>query len=149
MKATKPMKNFIGTKMLKATPMNRLAYNEYREWILPPNEDGSDEGYLVEYTDGGKPNDPRHKGYISWSPKEQFDAAYVEAVGVSDTNEPWVNRVNGELALLLNNTIKLTKFLLSPTAELLDPGMRNDMHRQTLAMREYASVLQSLLNRAL
>lgn len=70
------MQVFIGTKQVMAFPMTRLEYNTYRGWELPANEDGSDAGYLVEYTDGGKPNDVRHLGYISWSPKEQFDNAY-------------------------------------------------------------------------
>jgi len=56
--------------------MTRGEYNTYRNWELPANEDGADEGYLVEYLDGGKANDSRHLGYISWSPKEQFDKAY-------------------------------------------------------------------------
>ena len=77
------MKTFIGTKIVNAAPMNRAAYNEYRNWILPENEEGADDGYLVEYTDGGKPNDSRHAGYISWSPKEQFDNAYRETGGLS------------------------------------------------------------------
>ena len=51
---------YIGTKIVLLTAMSRLQYNEYRGWPLPADEDGSDEGYLVEYTDGGKPNDPRH-----------------------------------------------------------------------------------------
>lgn len=68
--------NFIGTKVVKATPLTRLDYNTYRGWRLPANENGADLGYLVEYTDGGAPNDDRHAGYISWSPKEQFDNAY-------------------------------------------------------------------------
>lgn len=68
--------NFIGTKVVKATPMTRLQYNQYRNWALPANENGNDQGYLVEYTDGGQPNHPNHTGYISWSPKEQFDNAY-------------------------------------------------------------------------
>lgn len=67
---------YIGTKIVHLTPMNRREYNAYRNWDLPANENGDDEGYLVEYTDGGKPNDPRHAGYISWSPKAQADAAY-------------------------------------------------------------------------
>ena len=70
------MQLHIGTKAVTAKPMNRLAYNEYRGWTLPQDENGEDEGYLVEYQDGGKPNDQRHAGYISWSPKEQFDKAY-------------------------------------------------------------------------
>lgn len=67
---------YIGTKMVKATPMTRQDYNTYRGWELPADENGADEGYLVEYLDGGKPNHPDHHGYISWSPKEQFDGAY-------------------------------------------------------------------------
>lgn len=74
---------FIGTKTVKATLMTRAEYNEYRTWTLPANENGADEGYLVEYTDGGKPNDSRHEGYISWSPKEQFDNAYREINGMT------------------------------------------------------------------
>lgn len=70
------MKTCIGTKIVKLQPMRRDEYNAYRGWDLPKNEDGGDEGYLVEYTDGGKPNDERHDGYISWSPKAQADAAY-------------------------------------------------------------------------
>lgn len=74
---------FIGTKIIAALAMTRLAYNGYRGWVLPADENGSDEGYLVEYLDGGKPNHPDHSGYISWSPKEQFDKAYRTADGLS------------------------------------------------------------------
>lgn len=70
------MKLYIGTKVISSTPMTRAEYNEYRGWDLPGNEDGMDDGYLVEYRDGGKANDSRHAGYISWSPKAQHDAAY-------------------------------------------------------------------------
>lgn len=74
---------FIGTKIVLAIAMNRLAYNAYRGWTLPSDENGEDEGYLVEYTDGGEPNHAAHSGYISWSPKEQFDNAYRETSGLS------------------------------------------------------------------
>lgn len=77
------MKRYIGTKIINAKPMNRADYNEYRNWVLPANEDGADDGYLVEYLDGGKSNDSRHAGYISWSPKEQFEGAYRETSGLS------------------------------------------------------------------
>jgi len=72
------MKSYIGTKLINATPMNRAEYNAYRSWELPADENGADEGYLVEYMDGGKPNHASHTGYISWSPKEQFENAYRE-----------------------------------------------------------------------
>ena len=77
------MKKYIGTKIITATPMSRGSYNTYRGLELPADEKWDDEGYLVEYMDGGKPNHPDHKGYISWSPKEQFDNAYREIDGMT------------------------------------------------------------------
>ncbi len=77
------MRTYIGTKLVKMQPMTRLQYNEYRGWALPTDENGADEGYLVEYLDGGKPNHKDHAGYISWSPKEQAEAAYRETSGLS------------------------------------------------------------------
>jgi hypothetical protein len=74
---------FIGTKIIAAIAMTRLAYNDYRGWTLPANENGADTGYLVEYLDGGKGNDSRHAGYISWSPKEVFDRAYKPVTAMS------------------------------------------------------------------
>lgn len=67
---------YIGTKSVLATTMTRGEYNVYRGWIIAENEDPSEQGYLVEYVDGGKPNDERHKGYISWSPACVFEDAY-------------------------------------------------------------------------
>ncbi|WP_339479094.1 DUF2829 domain-containing protein [Pseudomonas sp. RL_5y_Pfl2_73] len=75
--------HYIGTKIVIALAMTRLAYNDYRGWALPADENGADDGYLVEYTDGGAPNHSAHDGYISWSPKAQFDAAYRPADGMS------------------------------------------------------------------
>lgn len=69
------MKQYIGTKLVNATPMNRAEYNILRGWQLPDNEDGTDTGYLVEYTDGGANHD-QFDGYISWSPTKQFEGAY-------------------------------------------------------------------------
>lgn len=72
------MKTYIGVKVVNATPMNRQAYNEFRGWQVPENENPQDEGYLVEYQDSavqpelaGKAN-----GYVSWSPKEVFEQSY-------------------------------------------------------------------------
>jgi hypothetical protein len=70
------MTPFIGTKLLKAVPMTRGDYNVERGWQVPENEDPADEGYLVMYLDGGKPNHPNFEGYISWSPKDVFERSY-------------------------------------------------------------------------
>jgi len=66
---------YIGVKMVEAVPMTRLEYNQYRGWDLPADENGSDDGFMVEYLNGGESNDSRHDGYISWSPKKIFEQA--------------------------------------------------------------------------
>jgi len=76
------MERFIGLKTVKAKPMTRAEYNELRGWTLPSDENGDDAGCLVEYMDGGKPNLPGFAGYVSWSPKEQFDNAYRQCTGM-------------------------------------------------------------------
>jgi len=76
------MKTYIGTKIIKAAPMTRLAYNTWRGWAVAP-EDMEDEGYLVEYTDGGKSNHPDFNGYVSWSPKGVFENTYQDIKGMS------------------------------------------------------------------
>ena len=83
------MENYIGVKNIKAEPMTRLEYNFYRGWVLPKDENGSDEGYLVEYINGGESNHIDHKGYISWSPKAVFEKAYKnieETLGAERTS---------------------------------------------------------------
>ena len=75
--------SYIGVKVVDGTPMNRQEYNDYRGWTLPSDEDGADEGYLVEYHNGSPGNHPDHKGYISWSPKEQFDNSNTKCVEVT------------------------------------------------------------------
>lgn len=80
---TQEMNQYIGTKRVLARSMNRQTYNDYRGWTLPANENGADEGMLVEYLDGGQANDPRHKGYISWSPLDVFNRAYRQTTGMT------------------------------------------------------------------
>ena len=70
------MKQYIGTKAVKARPMSLGDYNEYRGWTMPEDENPYDRGYLVEYFSDEKPNHPAHEGYITWSPKEAFEASY-------------------------------------------------------------------------
>ncbi len=67
------MKKYIGTKLIEAKPMTRGAYNTYRGWQIPADEKPEDGGYLLKYPDG----------YVSWSPKEIFERAYLQV----DDNE--------------------------------------------------------------
>ena len=65
------MEKYIGVKVIEAELMSRGDYNKYRGWTIPADEDPEDEGYLVKYPDG----------YVSWSPKIQFEDAYRETAG--------------------------------------------------------------------
>jgi Protein of unknown function (DUF2829) len=73
----------IGTKAVLAHLMTKLQYCDYRGWKVPENEDESEQGYLVEYLDGGKSNHPQHVGYISWSPKDVFEQSYKSSGSLS------------------------------------------------------------------
>jgi hypothetical protein len=77
------MKQYIGVKVINAKPMTRLEYNCFRGWDVPADENPDDEGFLVEYTDGGKANTKEFEGYVSWSPKEVFEKAYFETDGMT------------------------------------------------------------------
>lgn len=63
------MKRYIGTKLIKAKPMNRIDYNNLRRWKIPSGENPLDEGYFIKYEDG----------YVSWSPKSTFESAYKQS----------------------------------------------------------------------
>jgi hypothetical protein len=67
------METYIGTKIIKAEPMTRGAYNEYRGWTIPENENPNDDGFLVEYSDS----------YVSWSPAHAFNEAYRPMSGLT------------------------------------------------------------------
>lgn len=69
------MTKHIGVKVVLAAPMTLGEYNTLQGWGMPADQDPSEPGYLVEYTDGGKKNHPDFAGYISWCPKEQFENA--------------------------------------------------------------------------
>jgi hypothetical protein len=79
---------YIGTKQIRAKPMTRGEYNVYRGWKLPSDEDGDDEGCLVEYLDSPNSNHSDHENYISWSPKAVFESAYVHIKDKQDLNSP-------------------------------------------------------------
>lgn len=67
------MESFIGVKIVNAKLMTRREYNNLRGWVMPPDENGDDAGYLVEYLDNQKPNVIGYSGYVSWCPKDIFE----------------------------------------------------------------------------
>lgn len=134
------MKKYIGTKELKATSMTLGAYNEYRGWKLPEDEDPNTEGYLVEYIDGGKPNDKRHEGYISWSPKDVFEKAYK----VADTP---LDRMYIEYKELMDKHNKLVLFLGRKDAvEIAGENQVALMEVQKVQMHDYLLTLKERID---
>jgi hypothetical protein len=77
------MKRYIGTKLVNMKPMTRGEYNAFCGWQAPEGEAQDVDGYLVEYLDGGAANTPDYAGYVSWTPKEQADAAYRQTDGMT------------------------------------------------------------------
>ena len=79
------MEMYIGTKIIKASPMTRIEYNGYRSWDLPEDEQhlAQEAGMLVEYADTEHPNVEGHEGYVSWSPLNVFNEAYRKISGIT------------------------------------------------------------------
>ena len=129
------MKKYKGIKEVNAKPMTRLKYNELRGWTLPENENGSDEGFLVEDL-SNKPNVEGYKGYIQWLPKDNFESSY----SLADT---FKDRLTLEFNELAKRYIKLCDFLDSDNFNNIvkDPKYAALLIRQREVMKEYLDIL--------
>lgn len=125
---------FIGTKSVLATTMTLGEYNEYRGWTIPENEDPSEQGYLVEYVDGGKPNDERHAGYISWSPRDVFEKSYHQSQTPQD-------RVRLEQIELTQKLDALENFIDKGQPAFIDDEQWSLLQEQQKHMDAYSDVL--------
>ena len=126
------MKTYIGKKTIMAKPMTRLEYNKYRNWELPEDEDGNDDGMLVEYIDGGKSNHPNHSGYISWSPLDVFEKAYKPANDYKERLQIEHDELN-EKMVALKEAVENKQVPESAVAILIE---------QYHAMEEYLDILK-------
>jgi hypothetical protein len=134
---------YEGTKRLYAWPMQKGQYVDYRGWAMPGNEDPSEQGYLVEYTDGGKPNDERHEGYISWSPATVFEQTYKEV-----KPDDWSARLVKERDDLCLKIVGLNSFIGTERFHALRMQDRALLEIQQSAMETYARVLQQRIFRS-
>jgi hypothetical protein len=141
------MSVYTGSKIIKARPMTRAEYNDYRGWDVPDSEDGDETGFLVEYVDGGEPNHPDHTGYISWSPTSVFETAYTVVGTENDLAgiESFKLRMKAELSALRENIAKLNTFIQSPSYKHASIPTRELLKSQLLAMLTYAAILESRL----
>lgn len=130
----KKMKQYIGTKEVKATPMNRGDYNALRGWQVPENENPADDGYLVVYPNG-EPNVKEFNGYVSWSPKKQFEESYR-------VSETFKDRLTIEYAQLEERLGKLRVFIQSERFQNLAEEDRSLLVDQEEAMDYYLCTLE-------
>jgi hypothetical protein len=133
------MHTYLGTKLVKAEPMTRLEYNEYRGWTPPHGED-DEEGYLVEYLDGGKANHASHTGYISWSPKDVFEFSYTP-VGEQGEYLPHEYRVVIEKAQLDAKIERLRTFIAGSVYESVYAAEQDRLQAQLTKMLDLSDIL--------
>lgn len=108
------MKQYTGTKTLKAKPMTRGIYNQLRGWTITEGEDPEEAGYLVEYQDGGKPNHPDFEGYISWSPADVFEKSYSEgAAPQSGTTVAGDRQLSADEIAMMNELSRTSALFLT------------------------------------
>lgn len=74
------LRTYIGTKQIKAFPMNWGDYCKLRGFEVGDKHPNTI-GYIVEYplTEDSTPNVEGFDGYVSWSPVKAFEEAYMVA----------------------------------------------------------------------
>ena len=112
---------------VQAQLMTHGAYNEFRGWEVPADENATDAGYLVQQSNG----DTAH---VSWYPSEIFEALY----GVSDTPK---QRVGLELIARKAELDALEQFILQDQPDFIDNNHWQYLHTQAPILRELVNVL--------
>lgn len=133
---------FEGTKQLRASPMTKDEYCEFRGWPVPDGEDPFEAGWCVMYLDGGKPNLDGYPGYVSWSPADVFERTYrrVELT--------FVDRLQGEIIQLDDRLGKLGEFIGTDTFNALEDVDRELLYQQQRWMIGYRETVALRYDRA-
>ena len=115
----KMMYDYVGVKLVKATPMTLGEYNDMKGWGIPENEDPAAPGYCVKYSED----------YISWCPKEVFEKANFYLEDPTKITQSDVERmvsfehatdIDEKTTLIKANT--LTGFVQYETSSCVDPA---------------------------
>lgn len=130
------MDTFIGSKILRAEPMYRGQFDFEKGRPVELNAESKEAGYKVVYEDG----------YESWSPKPQFDAAYVK-IPNAEGKPGWLLRLLGEEAQLLDRISKLKAFLRAEGVKRIADDEHRDLMEQPNVMKDYASILARRIQR--
>lgn len=127
------MKKYVGTKTVKAEPMNELSAVE--KGYTRENKDNHEwrEGYHVQYTN------PDGSIYDSWSPKSVFEKAYRVAEAPADHIKIQLEELNTCLAKGIEFLANESYALIYPTKALLSAQVETE--------REYSYLLNDRLER--
>lgn len=127
------MKKYVGTKTVKAEPMNELAAVE--KGYARKNKDNHEwrEGYHVQYTN------PDGSIYDSWSPKSVFEKAYRVAEAPADHIKIQLEELNTSFAKGIEFLANEGYALIYPTKALLSAQVETE--------REYSYLLNDRLER--
>lgn len=127
------MKTYVGTKTVKAEPMNELAAVE--KGYARKNEDNHEwrEGYHVQYTN------PDGSIYNSWSPKSVFEKAYRAAETPADSIKIELEELNTRFAKGIEFLANESYALIHPTKALLSAQVETE--------RQYSYLLNARLKR--
>ena len=126
-------KAYRASYSVRAVPMTRVEYNDFRGWLVPHQENPQDKGFLVIREDQPS-NVEGVNGYVSWLPEGVFNDTYQQ------TNT-YVDRLIIEHDELEERLGKLKDFL--PNA---DEATREVLSRQAVAMEGYLSILKERLS---
>lgn len=130
------MKTYIGTKQVKAEPMDELAAVE--NGFARKNEDNHEwrQGYHVQYTN------PDGSVYDSWSPKQVFEQAYKCADNFLDR----LQIEHDELKERFDGLEKFFKKGFEDVAEKTGISQAALLLFQRMAMKSYLEVLETRID---
>lgn len=128
------LKQYTGTKTVKARPMTMGEAYEcklLKEGVRPSECETDKAGYLVEYGDG----------YLSWSPKDVFEAAYKPS-------ETFLERLEIEYDENQARYDKGRSFINSDRFDKLTYTTRLLLTAQSATQREYICLLIDIIDEA-
>lgn len=137
------MKNYIGTKIVKADLMVKGVAETVLERVIAFKGPLDSPGYLVSYEDG----------YASWSPKEAFEKAYRQFR--SDKNTVTQADVDGFIAKIEVSTIKdnttlvvvtlINGFIITESSACVDPANYDEKYGTEICMEKIKDKIWFLL----
>lgn len=130
------MKTYIGTKQVKAEPMDELAAVE--KGYARKNDDNHEwrQGYHVQYAN------PDGSTYDSWSPKHAFEQAYKRADDFLDR----LQIEHDELYERFNGLEEFFKKGFDHVAEKTGLSQASLLLFQRMAMKSYLEVLEARID---